>query len=110
MTTTESEVEIPDTLPPWSLHWRGQVFHESDLTGRHLSVLSLMTGRDDFDALDMNPTLGHQRVMMMISAFLAVQAGFQAGDPDAAADVIATVMAEVADAPAEEILGSIRFE
>ena len=110
MTTTESDTEIPDTMPAWSLHWRGQVFHESELTGAHLSIMYLITGRDDFTALDMNPTLGHQRIMIMLSTFLAGQAANTFSDPDAVAESIAKAQAEVSAAPAEEILGSVRYE
>lgn len=109
MTNIETETEAPDTLPAWSLHWRGKVFSESELTGKHLSVLAMIAGNDTFDLLDMNPTLGHQRIMMMLSAFIAVEETRDCG-PDEVPDKLVAVLATVADAPAEEILGSIRFE
>jgi hypothetical protein len=97
-------------LPPWTIEWRGQVFHESDLTGRHLSVLAMIVGNDNFSMLDMDPSLGHQRLMFVITAFLAVSRVSGISDPDEAAGVMAQAVAEVADAPVEEILSSIRYE
>ena len=91
----------------WRITWRGRTWGESDLTGRHLSVLSLLTGRDDFDQLDMDPRQGHQRLMMMITACLVVDAGGAVEDPDEVATKVAQCMDEVSSAPVEEILGSL---
>jgi len=106
MTMTE---ETATVAPPWKITWRGKTWAESDLTGRHLSVLSLITGRDDFDALEMSPTQGHQRLMMMIAACMVVDAG-AVGDTDEAAALMAESMDEVANAPVEEILGALTFD
>lgn len=94
----------------WSLHWRGRVFRESELTGRHLSVLALIAGRDDFDMLEMNPMLGHQRLMMVLAAFLAVEATEGIEDTEEAADAVAAVLKRVADSPAEEIIGALHYD
>jgi len=95
----------------WSISWRGLHFSEEDLTGQHLSVLSLIVGSDDFSALDIDPRNGHQRLMMMIAAFVVVRAAASANDGSAEAmgGIVAGVMEDVASAPVEEILGSITF-
>jgi hypothetical protein len=114
MTITEETVETLPPLPAWSIHWRGKVFHESELKGKHLSILFLLTGRDDLDMLELSPVgpegVRHQRLMLIISAFIAGEAGASMTDADAVAEAIALARSEVADAPVEEILGSIRFE
>lgn len=95
----------------WSIEWRGMRFAESDLTGQHLSVLSLIVGTDDFAELDVDPRKGHQRLMTMIAAVTAVKAVEAAGDlsEDAVALLVARCIETVAAAPAEEILGAITF-
>lgn len=95
----------------WSISWRGLHFGEEDLTGQHLSVLSLIVGTDNFVELDIDPRKGHQRLMSMIAAVIAVRAVEEAGDASEAdvAALVARCIETVAAAPAEEILGSITF-
>jgi len=96
----------------WSITWRGLEFDESQLTGQHLSVLSLIAGSDDFTTLDVDPRHGHQRLMMMISAVAVVDACMAVSggvDADDIGNLVAETVAAVAAAPAEEILGSLRF-
>jgi len=96
----------------WSISWRGLHFSEEDLTGQHLSVLSLIAGNDDFASLDVDPRHGHQRLMMVIAACVVVAATSTVGDDFGAADVaglVAEAVNEVASAPAEEILGALTF-
>jgi len=96
----------------WSITWRGLKFDESQLTGQHLSVLSLIAGTDDFTSLDVDPRHGHQRLMMMIAACVVVAAANSVGvgfDTDDVAALVAEAVEEVASAPAEEILGSLHF-
>jgi len=91
----------------WSLHWRGKVFTESMLTGQHLSVLALLTGTDSFESLDINPGSGHQRLMQLLAAFVAVDTGATASGNDA---VLALAIAEISTASAEEIIGALRYD
>jgi hypothetical protein len=96
----------------WSIVWRGLKFDESQLTGQHLSVLSLIVGSDDFSALDIDPRHGHQRLMMMIAAFVVVEAAAVSeadGGAEAVEALVAEAMQEVASASAEEILGALHF-
>lgn len=98
--------------PGWTLTWRGRRFHDSDLTGRHLSTLAILTGTDQFDTLDISPVTGHQRLMFMIAAFLAVDAAdmvdTSADDAeDQAAQIVARAVGEVSHASADEILGAL---
>jgi hypothetical protein len=96
----------------WSIVWRGLKFDESQLTGQHLSVLSLISGTDDFTTLDVDPRHGHQRLMMMIAACVVVAAANSVGDEfktDDVAALVAEAVEEVASAPAEEILGALHF-
>ena len=96
----------------WSLLWRGHRLDESELTGQHLSVLSLITGTDDFRELEIDPRHGHQRLMMLLAVIEIVAKteamGAGAGE-DAIAGVITDAMASVASAPATEILGALRL-
>ena len=54
--------------------------------------------------------LWRRRTVDLDGLAVAAQVTEGATDPDAAAEAIALAMSEVADAPAEEILGSVRFE
>lgn len=94
---------------PWRITWRGSSWGESDLKGKHLAVLALMTGRDDWDALEIDPRNGHQRLMMMISALVTVDRteGTDIEDPEVIATQLAESMSEVSEAPAEEILAAL---
>jgi hypothetical protein len=111
-------LEAPDTstgvdLPRpggWSLHWRGRVFRESDMTGQHLATLALISGRDDFELLDIDPRHGHQRLMSVLTAFVVVEASQSVADEDELAAVVASKVAEVAKASVDEILGAIQFD
>ena len=101
-----TDVDQPAPARPWSLTWKGRTFHESQLTGKHLSVLALIVGNDDFSTLDVSPLAGHQRIMMMLAAFLVVDAKLE-GDTEANAAAVAEIMASIAESPAEEILGAL---
>lgn len=104
-------VDMPEP-GAWSIQWRGIVYGEADVTGQHLAVLALIAGTDDFESLDIDPRHGHQRLMMMIAAIVAVDAvealGPDAGEDDIAGQVARSV-AEVSEASVEEILGALRF-
>jgi hypothetical protein len=107
--TTLVDAPQPTT---WTIVWRGLTCGEADIVGQHLSVLSLISGTDDFAALDIDPRGGHQRLMMMIATIVAVnEVGSleDVTDDEAVAGVVATAIASVSAAPAEEILGSLRF-
>jgi len=96
----------------WSITWRGSTLHESELTGQHLAVLSLITGSDSYEDLDIDPRDGHQRLMMMLSAVAAVAAteGLdENADADAVAHIVAEAMMSVTKASVDEILGSLNF-
>lgn len=95
----------------WAIFWRGHTFTDRDVSGQHLATLSLISGSDDYVNLDIDPRHGHQRLMMMISAFVAVQAtvGMDAADADKVAAVIGQAVQEVASASADEILSSLKF-
>lgn len=59
----------------WRITWRGRVWHESDITGEHLALIALITGEDDWRALDLaeiDPKRGPYRLMLMITALVAV--------------------------------------
>ena len=97
---------------PWRITWRGDTWNESDLTGQHLAVLALIAGRDDFDMLEMTPTNGHQRLMMMITACVVVShsAGADPKDADEVAAMVAESVDEVSKASVDEILGALTFD
>lgn len=113
MTTTDMP---PPTGPPvtalappksWRIEWRGRSFRESDLTGEHLAVLAVLNGQDDWSQLDMaqvSPTLGPVRLMLMIAAFLVVDA--QTDDPGRIAETIDLVR----KTPAEALLAALHFD
>jgi len=111
---TDTVAETTEAVAPgeWVITWRGRVWHESDLTGKHLSVLSLIAGRDDFDTLEMDPRLGHQRLMMLIAALRCVEEAkaTDAEDPDDVAALMAQCIEEVSEASVEEILGALTVE
>lgn len=114
MTTLEApnpttSVDLPRP-GAWSLHWRGRTFHESQVTGQHLATLALLTGSDDFEALDIDPRHGHQRLMQMLMAFLTVEAAGDVADGDELAGVIATTIDEVARASVDELLGALVYD
>ena len=99
--------------PTWRITWRGNTWTESDLLGRHLAVLAMINGRDDFTSIEIDPTQGHQRLMQMITAFVAVEAAESLGDDqdaDAVAMTVAVALKEIADATVDEILGALTYE
>ena len=100
------------TTAPWTLTWRGIVFHEDQLAGRHLAVLAIITGRDDFTALEMSPANGHQRLMMMLATVVASTRVEEAGveEEDALATIVAESINEVSTASVDEILGALSFD
>ncbi len=93
----------------WTLRWRGRTFSEADLTGQHLSTLALLSGSDDFENLDVDPRSGHQRLMQMLMAVVCVDR-VTGIDPEAVGAVLAVAIDEIAQAPAEEILGALVFD
>ena len=106
----------PPTTPPappttWSLDWRGSTYHESKMTGRHLSILALISGSESYNLVDLNPMSGHQQLMMAIAMFevAARVDATELEDPDELQALVVGVMEEVAQAPAEEILGALRI-
>lgn len=114
MTITESpDLSTAVDLPrpgAWSLHWRGRVFRESDMTGQHLATLALISGTDDFESLDIDPTNGHQRLMSVLTAFVVVDRVGGVDDVDAVTDIVSQAIAEVSAASVDEILGAIDFD
>lgn len=92
----------------WELVWRGHTWREADLTGQHLSVLSLLSGSDDYETLDLDPRHGHQRLMMMLAAFEATR-GLDEADVEEVADTIARAQKQIAEASADEILGALKL-
>ena len=98
--------------PAWRITWRGDTWAESDMIGQHLSVLALVTGRDDYDMLEISPVNGHQRLMMLITAFVTVKRSddMDPEDTDAVATVVAESVDEVAKATVDEILGALSYD
>lgn len=113
---TGPRADLPPPAPPvapevpgWTIEWRGRRWHESDLTGKHLALYALLTGSDDYEALDINPLHGHQRLMQTITVLVAADDTIGVEDPGAAADVLTRTIDEVSGASADEILGALRF-
>ncbi|MEM9516041.1 MAG: hypothetical protein AAGA42_14410 [Actinomycetota bacterium] len=115
-------VEAPPTAPPsgatttdadpewgWRITWKGRSWTDQDLTGQHLSVLSLIVGSDEYELLDMDPRQGHQRLMNMIAALQVVAHSVDVDEVDALAGVLAKAINEIRETSAVEILGSIEF-
>lgn len=106
---TGPAVGVAQPQSGWAIFWRGRVFSEADLTGQHLATLALLTGTDDYEALDIDPRNGHQRLMQMIAAFLCVDDTSGLSDPATAGDAISKAISEVSKASADEILGALRL-
>lgn len=103
---------MPDVLAPpgrWRIEWQGRTWSEDDLTGAHLALVALLNGVDDWATLDvanLDPRIGPVRLMNLLAAFIAVDAGIVMANPSALAEVIRSV----GDAPAEELLAAVRFD
>lgn len=112
MTVTEATTETQTPARPWRITWRDKTWTEDDMTGQHLAVLALVAGRDDFDMLEISPSNGHQRLMMVISAFVAVDRTGAANpeDADEVAAVVAESVDEVSRASVVEILGALSYD
>lgn len=109
----------------WVIEWRGRSWHESQLTGRHAGILAILNGRDDFQDLipqmeggdtpavwrpfitDADPRQGYMRLMSMIVALIAADTE-EAGSVSASQAAITQAVAELKDAPLEEIVGALR--
>lgn len=100
---------VAKPAPEWRIVWRGRTFCEVDLTGQHLSTLALLTGTDSYDSLDLDPRHGHQRLMQMICAFVAVESA-ETAEPDEVPGRMATAIEQVSKASADEILAALRFD
>ena len=114
---TDTTTEIPSNPVPsarYRLAWRGIEPRESALSGQHLAALAILTGRDDFTALEIHPAQGHQRLMMMLTAVVAVRAAAGADPatdtPEDIEDYVARAVAEVSSASIDEILGAISYD
>lgn len=106
--TTELKPPSTEQQSSWSLHWRGLTLHEHEVTGKHLSILSLIAGSDEWDMLDVSPTLGHQRLGMWLVVMTALAAEQDLGDDlDEVGTALAQAVSMVAEAPATEILGAL---
>jgi hypothetical protein len=108
----------------WRIVWRGRTWADTDLRGKHLATLALLTGGEDsWTSLDLSappddtpacgwadlvevndPRRGFVRLMNVLLAFLTVD--YEQGDGAGSARAVA----EVAEASAEEIVGSLRFD
>jgi hypothetical protein len=107
----------------WRIVWRGRQWADTDLRGNHLATLALLTGGEDswvsldlsappddlaggwVDLVDGNdPRRGFVRLMNVLLTFLTVE--YEQGDGAGSAEAVA----EVAEASAEEIIGSLRFD
>lgn len=116
--TGERQAAPRPAAPGWSIHWRGRVWHESDLTVQHLAVIALLTGDDDFATLDLTdpedhpawerfrlthaPWRGYMRLFFTLVAFLAVER--ERGDGAA----LAGIVRELQSATADELLGCLQ--
>ena len=95
----------------WTINWRGKTYEESDLKGKHLAVLALINGRDDFNQLEIQPGNGHQRLMQLITAFAVIDAAASASidDPEQLALQVAQSLNEVSEATVDEIFGALTY-
>lgn len=97
----------------WRITWQGKTWTDEDLTGRHLATLALITGDDRFEDLRVDedeirayPLLGHQRLMCLLSALVAVDT---AETFDGDESEVAAALEEIAKAKADDILGCVEF-
>lgn len=97
----------------WRITWQGKSWTDADLTGQHLAALALISGDDRFESLQVSedeirayPALGHQRLMNMLGALVAVDIA-EAFNGDA--DELAAALAEISEAKADVILGCVEF-
>lgn len=104
---------MTDVLAPptgrWRIEWGGRSWSEDDLTGAHLAFVALLNGVDDWQALDvanLNPAIGPVRLMNLLAAFIAVEAGEAMDDPVALTQVIRAV----GEIPAAALLAALRFD
>jgi hypothetical protein len=107
--TAATAVDLPRP-GGWRITWRGKSWTDADVTGQHLATLALLSGTDDFAQLDIDPRHGHQRLMSMLMALVAVDRADGLEDVDAVTDLLAVALSEVAGAPADEILAALTFE
>lgn len=117
--TGERQAAPRPAAPGWSIHWRGRVWHESDLKVQHLAVIAILSGDDAFASLDLTapeddatwqrlknthaPWRGYMRLLFTIAAFLAVER--ERGDGQA----VAQIMHELQSASAEEVLSCLQI-
>lgn len=100
----------------WTITWGDTSWTDDDLTGQHLATLALISGDDRFEDLSITadeiavyPGEGFMRLMNLIAALVAVEVSGDLDD-DAAQAAVAVALAEIRDASADTILGSVRFD
>lgn len=94
----------PGARVRWEIHHEGKIWRETDIRGEHLAFIALMNGEDSWKMLDLettDPTVGPVRMMLMLTALLAVDRGVH--EPDE----LAKVMVEVRRLTAEQLLASL---
>lgn len=91
-------------MKPWIIRWQGHQWTDDDLTAADLcSVQILLDVNDGWAACD--PWRGPVQLSAMIAAlYVRATAG---GDAQAATESLASVIADIHSAPAEELLSAI---
>ncbi len=81
-------------MKDWTLSWGDNSWSDADLTGAHLSLIAVGTGRDDWE---FSPDAGPVRLLAVLAAFIAV-----AEHRD-----YVSVVAELQHASALELVGAL---
>ena len=93
--------------PDWTLDWRGDTWHSTDLTGHHAAAVAELMGVDPgwewFDLAAVNPLRGPLHAMALIAAFLCVEGGVRGRAAREA------VLNGIKDATVDELADAIRI-
>lgn len=111
----------PRDLPPpatwaWRITWGGKSWTDQDLTVRHLGVLTILSGDDDWEALDVPTKLavarqgvldGYMRLVNMVAAFVAVDRTPESMPAEEAQAVMTATLAELSGSTVDDIFGAV---
>lgn len=106
-----------DRVVTWRIEWQGRSFGWEDVTVNHLAIVALLCGHDEWESLgphQVDPTTGYMMAAYLLTAFLVLARADERGidassDDDAAASLMAEVLAEVRQIRAADLADAVHY-
>ena len=92
--------------PEWTIDWRGNTWHSTDITGHHAAAVAELLGIDPgwewFDVASLHPARGPLHVMTLIAACVCVDTDVRGAAARTA------VLATIKEATIDELIAAVR--